>query len=1048
MTPNLRILWGSAVCLLLSTSILWSQEETKKTPAKVGEKALKSPRAPLIRSLIKKLGLADWEARESARRRLIAIGDEALPHLALYFKDEDRERAFRAREIHNAIRWRVPEILSKLIGPLIDDYTTLTKKEKLKLISEFSKARTVDIKAGASFLAKMIQYDADLEIKEKTTALYLKVSNPALPQSDPKVLTSLKKLSDATWNNYAQAILERRMDKVDDALVNAKKAHQSQPTNLTISNLYIDLLIQNKDHSSALPLLEALTKSHSLSASNWTRYGECLVAVGQKEKGLNALKKVLKIPGADKKAKTFVDLSGVFLRLGFGKEALDICRQGLLKYPYDRGLNVTLAESEWSLGQKRNAFRRLISEMRYSTPGTLLAKRIRLGLKKAFEEAGCLNFVNQSEFWRDLERGRPVAKAHDRLARWLEDRGLDSVVLPELKLVSLMWSNDIAVRLRLGASYERLGMKEEAREVYQVGLSIDPKNSQLKTALTALEKSGGAKNSVKTFSGLSFWEKNFEHGVSPIKTVPRIEGPFDPPALFGDDMVIMARPDVALLTRYHRDNGKVAWNTALPAPPAGQLVAGEVGVETLGLVKVPAALAMTSNPERAFTGKPLLAVVLGAWERDSQGKQAGRWNRAFFRGLWVLLLETKTGKKVGLYPLKNSRAPRSKLIFDKTRFVYRSQRGETRHRLSLMDMAAGDEIKFWAFKGRKLRALRDLGSSFMVSQKKGRFLYGKDFEKKGQAIETLEGRNYPIDGFPLHVLSGEGLYSVKADGRLGKKLDKVPSGFNAGLAIDKDLLMLGKREGTVAAYDLKTKTELWTQKIDRGAERHFHFAGPVVFAINGLGDSFPNEVPYVVGLDRKTGALVWKRPYEVPASFAFSKDIALIVSGGSRAIKQGKILVMKIGGPKKMEASRNLAVELKSAALDAYQGQEYEVSNLLFRLFQEALGKTALSLDEQIWQARILARSNRPMEAENVLAEAEELVKPADPKRFHKIRKDIGLETEDWPDEETERKDEDNKPKDPGKKPDAKDKNTDQKAGEKEKPKNPVKIPEERKKPN
>lgn len=1052
VTRKLVVLWGPLLGLLLSAGILWSQEDTEKTPAEPGKKTLKSPRAPLIRSLIKKLGLPDWEARESARRRLIAIGDEALPHLELYFKDEDRERAFRAREIHNAIRWRVPEILSKLIGPLIDDYTTLDKKEKLQLLAEFSRAKTVDLKAGASFLAKMIQYDADLEIKEMTTALYLRVSAPALPQTDPKVLASLKKLADATWNNYAQAVLLRRMDKIDEALMNAKKAYQSQSTNLTISNLYIDLLIDSKNYSAALPLLQTLTKTYPRNASNWTRYGECLVAVGQKEEGLKALKKVLTIPGANNKAKTFVDLSGVFLRLGFGTEALKICRQGLLKFPYDRGLNVTLAESEWSLGQKRKAFRRFISEMRYTTPGTLLAKRIRVGLKKAFEEAGCLEFANQSDFWRDLERGRPVAKAHDRLARWLEDRGLDSVVVPELKLVSLMWSDDISVRLRLGASYERLGMKDKAREVYKVGLASNPKNSQLIAALATLNKTGGAKNSVKTFSGLSFWEKNFEHGVSPIKTVPRIEGPFDPPALLSDDMVTLARPDIALLTRYHRDDGRVAWNMALPAPPAGQLVAGEVGVETLGLVNVPAALAMTTNPERAFTGKPLLAVVLGAWERDAKGKQAGRWNRAFFRGLWILLLEPKTGRKVGLYPLKNTRAPRSKLLFDKTRFVYRSQRGETRHRLSLMDMAAGDEIKYWAFKGRKLRALRDLGPRFLVSQKKGRFVYDKDFKKKGQALKALEGRSYLVDGSPLHVLSGEGLYSVDSDGVSKKKLEKIPSGYNAGLAIDGSLLMLGKREGTVAAYDLEKKVELWTQKIDRGAERHFHFAGPVIFAINGLGDSFPNEVPYVVGLDRKTGALVWKRPFEVPASFAFSKDLAIIVSGGSRAIKQGKVLVMKIGGKKNAGKRRNLAVELKSAALDAYQGQEYEVSNLLFRLFQAALGKTTLSLEEQIWQARILARSNRAVEAENVLAEAEELVKPADPKRFHKIRKEMGLETEDWPDEETERKEEEKGPKDTDKKGEAKkkpEKKTEEKDSKKATPKDaPKKTPKDGKKPN
>lgn len=1000
------VLWAPIVSLLLFPGGGWSQEGPEKKSSNSKKDALKSPRGPLIRSLIKKLALPDWEARESARRRLIAIGDEALPYLELYFKDEDRERAFRSREIHNAIRWKVPEILSKMIGPLIDDYTTLEKKEKLELLAEFSRAKKEDLKAGASFLGKMIQYDPDLEIKEKTTALYLRVSDPALPQVDAKVLQSLQKLPDSTWNNYARALLLRRIDKVEAALVNAKKAYQSQTQSLTYLNLYIDLLIQTKRHQSALPLLKSLNESAPNNPSHLTRYGECLVAVGQKAEGLKVLKSVLKIKGSNRKAKTFVDLSGVFLRLGFGDEALKTCRQGLLSFPYDRGLNVTLAESEWILGEKRKAFRRFISEMRYSTPGTLLAKRIRVGLKKAFKEAGCLDFANQSDFWRDLERGRPVAKAHDRLARWLEDRGLDAAALPELKLVSLMWSDDVSVKLRLGASYERLGQKEKARQLYKAALTFDPKNTQLQSALSALEGERGKNGEVKTFSGLSFWEKNFEHGVTALKTVPRIEGPFDPPALVGKETVILARPDVAVLTCYQRDSGKVAWTVPLPAPPAGQLVAGEVGVETLGLVRGPAALAMRSNPERALTGKDLIAVVLGAWERDAKGKEAGRWNGALFRGMWVLLMEPKTGRRVALYALKNSRAPRSKLIFDKTRFIYRSQRGQTRHRLSLMDMAAADEVKYWTFKGRNLKALRDLGAQFLVSQKKGRFLYRKDFEKKGAFLPSTGASSFLVDGSPLHILSGESLYSLNAKGELAKKLEKVPSGYNAGLAVDGALLMLAKREGEVAAFDMDKKRELWSQKIDRGAERHFHFAGPVVFAINGLGDSFPNEVAYITGLDRKTGGLVWKRPFETPASFAFSKDLAIIVSGGSRSVKQGKIVVMKIGDQSSAGSRRSMAIELKSAALDAYQGGEFEVSNLLFRLFMKASEVKKLGLDDQIWQARILAKSNRPIEAENALAEAEELVKPADPKRFHKIRQELGLETEDWPDEETERKDE------------------------------------------
>jgi tetratricopeptide (TPR) repeat protein len=1038
---SLKIRLGplGALCLLFSL-VAGGFNEAHAAGEKAGETA-RSPREPVILMLIKKLGAPDWEAREAARRRLLAIGDEVLPYLEKYFKDEDRERAWRARELHKAILWKVPKILLEKVGPLIEDYTTLTKKEKMSLLITFSSMPPQDLRQGASFLAKMIRFDPDLEIKKKSCELYIKVSAPGLPEWDGTVLETLKSFAKpAFWVLFAKAQLHQRFGQRKEALQAARDAYSLNAKDLALMDLLVRLLIENKNYKEALPFVESMTKLEPNNHTYMIRLGECLVALGEREKGLKVLNQIFKFPGAGQKSSTYVELSQVFLRLGFGKEALKTCEEGLKKFPYDRGLNVALAESEWKLGRKRQAFRRFLSEMRYTVPNTGPSKRIRKGLEAILNEAGCKEFSGREEFWSDLERGRPVAKAHDRLARWLEDRGLDPVVVPELKLVSLMWWDDLSIRMRLGQALERMGQSAHAKSVYQAALKLDPKSEEFGAALTRLKASGPKKGTVKTFSGLSFWERSFERGKSPVKMPPRIEGPFNPSPLVTPLTLVVARPDVALLTAYARKDGNILWNVALPAPGVGQLVAGEVGVEALGLIEVPAGVAMRFQAKRAFENKPLIAVTLAAWERSQESKKAKRWNGAFFRGLWVALLEPKNGARVALYEIPDAKAPQSRLHFFNSTAVYRSKRGESRHKLNLIDLAAGKVTKFWQLRGRRFTQLTTVQSSILVSYSKGQFVYGRRLKDKGQRLTVPGGVSSIVEGSPLHLLARDGkLYRQGKAGKPDLVLEKVLGSASAGLAVNGSLLLTASRDGQIQAFDLKNKGALlWRLKLDQGAERHFHFSGPVIFLTNGLGDVFPGEVPYVVGLDRKTGTLVWKRPFEPPATFAFKNELAVLISGGQQGVAHGKVMTVKIGENNAKNRGQNLVIELRSAAFDAFQGGEYEVSNLLFRLYRSQRPKNAgkMSLADQIWYARILARSNRPLIAENVLATAEDDLQVPDPKRFHKLRQEMGLEAEDWPDEEKDKKVED-KPRDKaGKKGDEPKKEIEKEAGKaKEAPK-------------
>lgn len=992
-----------------------SKDTRKAGPAEVD-------RSPEIKALIKKLGSPEWAVRENARKKLLEIGDEALPLLEKAKTDPDPERSWRSNEIFNAIRWRPPKIFREKVGPIIDDYSTMTKSEKLEFMTELGQLKASDLRSGASFLTKILRFDGDPEIKEAASGLYFKASAPGNPRLDKLVITSLEGLKQVKWTCTDRARLYRRLGQQQPALKAIRQAISIDPKDDASRMLLMTLLIDTKNHAEALPLAQEFAKKQPNSSEALIRLGECLLALGKDEEGIAALKKVLELPGAKSKSENYSGLIRVYLNLKRPKEALGLSKEALGRFPYDHSVNVYHAESEWHAGLKRKALVRFLSELRYAIPGTKPFKMIQVGLTRIFEKAGCGAFVKSPDFWDDLARGRPVARSHERLAHWLEDRGLDELAAQELTFVSLLWNYDSNLRFRLAAVLRRLGRVEQARAVYKDIEKIGKDKERLAQELAELDKKdakAGAQLVSTRLAGLAFWEQGFFTGKA-LKAPLRVNSPNSPRPLITKTAAITLKPGQSVLAAYKLDSGKLLWQCALPMPEVKAEALkykgkGELGLEVVGLISGPSALAMTTAPKRAFENKPVLALAMAVWERENSDDYD--WAESSYRGMWLMLVEPKNGRQIGLREIKDAPPPHSKLIVRRCRAVYHSRLSEVRHKLSLIDFAACQEIRHWGLRGKNFTEFEDLGTDILVKYSKGRFLYDCELENSGRGLPKLGIRDQLItdrSGRVL-VLMGQG-YLLELDSKnLGAKpkiLSKsVKVNNSGGWALNQSLLITADREGLVVAYDWqKQLKELWRVKLDRAAERRFIFAGKKIFVVSGLGDLFPGEVPYLIGLHRKDGQVMWKRPFEKPMSLRLSDNHAVLTSGNQA---NGKIVGVNL--TKKLSAQEKKASELKSAAFDAFRAKEKEVATLLFRLYRDHLkDPKAFDLEDRIWYARLLAASNRPALAENVLSEVESEADPEEARRFHELRLEMGLAEEELPEESEQPKDQKGPPK-PGK---------------------------------
>ena len=962
-----------------------------------GADGLDSPRGPEIRNLIKKLGADDWAVREAARKTLLKIGDEALPYLEEARDDPnpDPERAWRVNELATAIRWAVPSQLRKMVGPEVDDWPSLTRNEKLEVLEAGKRFPPQDFLVAAGFLTKIVRYDDDVGIKRIASDLYMRVTPKARPVTDRVMVGALAKIDSGVWCPLYRSRIHKRLGEPKPALAAIRVARSRDPSDAGIESEFVSLLLLGKHYKEALPILEARTKRSPKSLLARVNLGECLIALDRREDGLAALQKVMAIPGAKTNLDVYKSLTAVYLRHGFKKEALQLCRDGIKRFPFDNTMNVLLARCELANGDVDLAMRRFFSELRYAEPGTEVFKSIRAGLTTILTQRGCASFAADETFWDDIGRGRPIIRIHDRLARWLADRGLDAAAARELTLVVALNPRDVDARLRLALLLMRMGKADAARKRLEEAKALSPQDTEIEAQMAILEKAAGEGNAARVAS-LAFWETRLARIGSNPKPgkVQRVGGSLDPRPLILADRILLCRPDRAAVTAYERKSGKPIWTRELEG--LEPLDGGEVGLEPLALIDGAAALAIRVNPSRALEAGRLIAVVSAGWERKTG---ESRWNGAAWRELHVSLLEPEDGKVIGRFTIKDALPASAPVLVRHARLWILTRRSESRVSLSLIDLAAGRKLEQESVRGRRFAPLRMVGDRLLVSYSKGDMLFDAVKLKPVQRLKT------PADTVQLLAHRGlmargrdRRLHDIDLDGGDPKPLAEIAIKTTAGLAISPDgrVLIGAARDGRIAAMDPTSGETLWEHLGEKAAERRMWFTDSLVFLANGSRDLFTDEVPYLVGLRLSDGALVWKRPYEPPLRLALDEDLLTVCVG--RGAEDGRLLGLSFG----QSLSRKIQVtrELQGAARDAFQANEPEIALQLFRLFLGARkSKEPLGFELQVEHARLLAASKRMTLAANLLAELESRSDAKEARRFHKIRLELGLETEELAEE-------------------------------------------------
>jgi hypothetical protein len=220
-------------------------------------------------------------------------------------------------------------------------------------------------------------------------------------------------------------------------------------------------------------------------------------------------------------------------------------------------------------------------------------------------------------------------------------------------------------------------------------------------------------------------------------------------------------------------------------------------------------------------------------------------------------------------------------------------------------------------------------------------------------------------------------------------------------------LFVAERGGAVHALrvnaDASAAKPAWTNPVSKAANRTLALAGGKLFALNGSGlDFFRDEIPLLVALDPATGALTFQRPVSRPASLSTDGDLVLVASGGARS--RGGLRVLGAHPQQTVDAKATQLLELRSAASDALVDGQFEVAAIVARKLLRAVGgEDKFDGTENLeFLARVLARSNRPTEALDMIHRAEEQAGVEAQDHWDAVRRELGFEDEEEEPEEPE----------------------------------------------
>lgn len=982
------------------------------TPTPAGEAALpRTPHAREIRSLVRALASDDWATREAARERLLVLGPEASPWLERAARDPDAQRATIAGELLRTLRWRVPEEVRQTVGDGLDDFPALSQEQRLGAMRKVQQLGP-QARAISPFLINVARFDPDADVRTAGVQAYLAVTVGDVRDQDLAALEALKDEKDpGPGTFYLRGRLLERLGRLNEAIQAVGQAYLKAPGSAELACYLIDLMLTAEDLDGALTVVANAEAASPNDLAVRVRAGEVLVRAGRVDEGLARLKSVIEAAGVLEDERMLLRVGQAYLRCEQVAEAEKVFRTALGRFPYNRELNVALADVFRAAGRVNDAVQIYLSEMRYATPNTAGHQGLIERLGAILRAGGADAVADGDAFYEDARLGRPVVQVRLAVSEWLRARGLLDEALVELRAACALSPADATLRLRLGDLLRDRGDLALARAAYEAAAELDersPASARLRDlgGLAARAARDDAPSGFKTWE----WRISAETLGRTVESVTADATP--PPLVLREQVVVPAAGSVDLFGLATVD-GALLWRFS-PEPPPSEAgtAADQVGLELLALVEAPAATIAALDPKRARGGRPIVAAVYNSYWRPAHRT----WRAARFTGLHAYLVDPETGKQLARRALDDtSQVIAPAPVSRRGRLLAFASPRAKRVVLELIDLVAGRPLWQTGLPYVAMRRPLFVDEQVLVTWDSGVVALGADGQRRW-AYEHGGPEQQEHDATPRTTLTtdltrcGQGVVVGTADGRLlrlaledGRAEELIDLGEQrltgeVVVQVDDRRLFVAERGGAVHALDLtpdlaRVTSRSWSLAGPRAAARSLTWASGVLFAINGSDDAFGDEAPLLLAVEPTTGQVLYQRPVDRPATLAAGHGLVVVAAGG-RNTRLG-LRAVAIRPEERLDARGGKLLALETAARDALFEGQFEVSAVVARLYVRAAGGLDL-LDPQglAFVARTLARSKRETEALDVINLGEERARgdAALDAMWAEVRKELKLE--------------------------------------------------------
>ncbi|RMG07416.1 MAG: tetratricopeptide repeat protein [Planctomycetota bacterium] len=980
----------------------------------------RSPNAAKIRALVRDLGSSTWSVREAAREGLLKLGRECLPWLERAARDADPERSASARELLAVLRWRVPEVLRRVVGDALDDFATRPAPERLVALRSFL-VRPHEARVGIPWLLTVARFDPDPEVRRFAVAVYLQVSTGPNPATDGPALEALADEEGTPAVLALRARLLRRLGRLEEAIAAAEAARRASPAAPALVDLLLDLYLESGQAERALPIARAAAAERPNDLRLRIRLGEALVRSGARDEGLALLASVLgtlrprdpePAPNADAdlpSLDTLLALGRTYLRCDELDEAESVYRKALAKFPFQRELNVALGDVLLARGRVDQAVRVYLSEIRYAAVAPpspeFLALRKRLGRILRAGGAGWL--ADDDAFFRDAQRGRPVVAARRAVAAWLASRGLTDLATREARAVTALEPSSARAWLELGDLLREGGRYDDAARAYERAARLAPEAAEPRARLQSLEVAraeAARRPPQNTAQGFELWETRLE--TAEFARARAVAGASVAPALLCEDLAVLTIPGSVAAVALDSSDGRLRWRFVPKAPPPAPGERSEqIGLAPVGAALVSPGVVAASRPRRARDRRPLLALFYDVYWRPLHRS----WRKARFRSVVAYLVEPADGTAIGRIDLSaaNELLPPPGLG-RRGRFLAYSSAPRKRTQVVCLDLVLRRSL--WKRElppGVRPYPVLGLGDRWVVAWRRG----VRAFDGRGEALWSLqrppaEGGTAPPalstaplvlpDGLALGTADGHLLRVSLADGSVSELARPTTGRIVGALAAAEGVLFAAERGERVHAVDLSPTAAgnhplRWTARLPRAASRTLTIAGDRLFALNGsLADYFDDESCLLLALDPRTGATLFRRPVRRPARLLSRAGLVLVAAGDADT---ADVQVLGARPARRVDAATAALLELRSAAADALAEGNLEVAVLVAREYVRRVGGIELlDADGLRLLATVLARSGRREEALDTIHCAEDRPEAGGAERWEALRHELGLE--------------------------------------------------------